>query len=139
MFKTGWFGIPMKLGSTYSRSTKVHVVNSTGVPICRYRPIKTMEFQECAKYIQFDYIECENCKTKAKTIFSVEEFQENDKSQTRYFCRFSNRIFNLNLSDIIKKHSASFKTKEEAIKHGIYCQRLYFNFLKKINESIKSI
>lgn len=134
MLKTGWFGIPMKPGKQTNKHTMVHIVSSAGLPICGYKPNKKMEFQWCANGIRLEYVECKKCKEKAPSAFYVSSFYPTQKSKLRYYCVFEKDPFKLCLRDVVKGHSKSFETENEAIKHGMYCRRVYANFMRKVND-----
>lgn len=134
MLKTGWFGIPMKPGKTTNKYTMTHIVSSANLPICGYKPNSKMQFQWCANGIRTEYVECTKCKEKAPSAFYVSSFYPTTKSQKRFYCVFENNPFNLNLKDVVKGHSKSFETEDEAIKHGMKCRRLFNTFMNKVNK-----
>jgi len=62
--KTGYFARASEKRHD-ARKTQVHVVDFFNIPICQYRPHKTMKFCCCAFDIRLPYVECNNCKEKA--------------------------------------------------------------------------
>lgn len=52
--------------------TKVHLV-SNRKPICGVAVGKKMQYQWCANFAKLDYVECERCKKKYKTLLLREE------------------------------------------------------------------
>lgn len=67
MLATGYFGVP---GSSRGSFT-VHVVKEDGNPLCGWRPRQEMRFQWCAHGIQYNYLECDGCKEKAKSLLKI--------------------------------------------------------------------
>lgn len=60
MTSTGWFGVPgRRMGSTVS--TKVHFVENHR-PICGARIHPLALYQWCSRGMNWDYLECRNCK-----------------------------------------------------------------------------
>jgi len=60
--ETGFFGIPGKVA--YG---KVHAVDDMRMPLCRWKPRQSHEFQFCANGLNINLIECERCKKAIKS------------------------------------------------------------------------
>lgn len=58
--KTGYFARAHEDGHD-SRWTNVHVIDNEGMPICGYKPHKTMQFCFNAEGIYMPYVECKKC------------------------------------------------------------------------------
>ena len=51
--------------------TKVHLVNNRE-PICGSVIGKKMQYQWCVNFVKLDYVECERCKKKYKSLLLKE-------------------------------------------------------------------
>lgn len=68
MIMTGWFGVPGN-----RRGSFVHVVNA-GRSICGFRPVRASEFQWCAHGIVYSFIECKECKRRARLFLQSDRY-----------------------------------------------------------------
>jgi len=44
-----------------AKTSQVHILKSTGLCLCGYRPHKTMQFQWCGTNVHSKYVECKKC------------------------------------------------------------------------------
>jgi hypothetical protein len=64
--ETGYFG------NTRGNVSRTHIVDENRKPLCRYRPVESMQFQLCANGVHIGYTECEPCLKRAARLSNFE-------------------------------------------------------------------